>query len=93
MVGKRILRIDSVREWGEEYAPTEVYRCLVEPDTSVFDATEIRMLDRIVKKYGNLNGEQLAQLSHAEAPYVAAEPYGEIPFEFTYYRGTDFGDL
>ena len=93
MVKGKTLKIDSVQEWGDEYAPTEVYRCLVEPDTSVFEAGELRMLDRIVKKYGNLNGEQLAQLSHAEAPYVAAEPYEEIPFEFTYYRGTDFRDL
>lgn len=93
MVSKKMLRIDSAQEWGEEYSPTEVYKCVVEPDVSVFSAAEKKMLDRIIKKYGGLNGEQLAELSHAEAPYTAAEAFGEIPYEFTYYRGTDFGDL
>jgi len=59
----------------------------------VFDIDEIKMLNRVIKKYGALNGEQLAELSHAEAPYTAAELYQEIPYEFTYYRGTDFSDL
>lgn len=93
MVSKKMLRIDSAQEWGGRYSPTEVYKCVVEPDVSVFSEAEKKMLDRIVKKYGGLNGEQLAELSHAEAPYTAAEPFGEIPYEFTYYRGTDFGDL
>ncbi len=51
------------------------------------------MLDRVVLKYGNLTGKQLEELSHAEAPYTAAQPYQEVPYEFTYYRGTDFSDL
>lgn len=93
MVDKKMLQIDSVREWGEEYAPTEVYKCIAKPDDSIFDTEEKKMLDRVIKKYGGLNGEQLAELSHAEAPYTAAEPFGEIPYEFTYYRGTDFSDL
>ena len=93
MEKKQELKITSVREWGEQYAPTEVYKCLVDPDTSVFSEDEIKMLDRVASRYGNLNGEQLAELSHAEAPYTATEPYKEIAYEFTYYRGTDFSDL
>lgn len=87
------LEVNTVQEWGDEYAPTEVYKALAAPDESVFEPEEKKMLDRIAKRYGNLNGEQLAGLSHAEAPYTAAKPYGEIPYEFTYYRGTDFSDL
>lgn len=90
---KKALRVGTVQEWGEDYAPTEVYENVVEPDISVFEQEEIKMLDRIVRRYGPLNGEQLAELSHAEAPYSATEPYQQIPYEFTYYRGTDFNDL
>lgn len=90
---KKILEVKTVKEWGDDYAPTEVYRCLATPDISVFDEDEKKMIDRVVKHYGKLNGEQLAELSHAEAPYTAAKPYQEVPYEFTYYRGTDFGDL
>ncbi|MCK4473785.1 SocA family protein [Candidatus Parcubacteria bacterium] len=93
MIKKHSLKMNSVKEWGEEYAPTEVYKCSAEPDLSVFNKDELKMLDRIVRRYGSLNGEQLAELSHAEAPYTATEPYEEIPYEFTYYRGTDFSDL
>ncbi len=92
LVSKKMLSVESVREWGEDYAPTEIFKCIGDPDTTVFDDKELKMLDRIVKRYGGLNGEQLAELSHAEAPYAATEPYQEIPYEFTYYRGTDFSD-
>lgn len=92
MKKKKVLAIERVEE-HEGYNPTEVFRCIAEPDTSVFDAKEKKMLDRIILKYGNLTGKQLEELSHAEAPYTAAKPYHEVPYEFTYYRGTDFSDL
>ena len=93
MQEKKTIKVEMVQEWGEKYAPTEIYKDLVEADTNVFDQEEIKILNRVVRRYGHLNGEQLAELSHAEAPYTAAKPYEEVPYEFTYYRGTDFSDL
>jgi len=93
MVAKGILQVETMQERGKDYAPTEVFKSSTEPAVSVFSVEEKQMLDRVAKKYGQLNGEQLAELSHAEAPYTSAEPYKEIPYEFTYYRGTDFSDL
>ncbi len=93
MEKKGLLGVETIQEWGETYAPTEIYKNKAEPDTSVFDADEVKMLDRVVRRYGHLNGEQLAELSHAEAPYASAKAFEEVPYEFTYYRGTDFGDL
>lgn len=93
LVKNRKIEIKTIQEWGEGYAPTEIYKCLVEPDLSVFDDDEIKMLNRIVKKYGALNGEQLAELSHSEAPYVGTELRKNIPYELSFYRGTDFSDL
>lgn len=72
------------------YNPTEIYSCITEPDVSVFDSEEMKMLDRIVLKYGHLNGKQLEDLSHAEAPYIGTELIKEIPYELAFYRGTDF---
>ena len=92
MKKKKMLAIERIEE-HKGYNPTEVFRYIAEPDMSVFDTKEKKMLDRIVLKYGNLTGKQLEELSHAEAPYTAAEPYQEVPYEFTYYRGTDFSDL
>jgi len=42
---------------------------------------------------GHLNGTQLEELSHAEAPYIGTELRSEIPYELAFYRGTDFSDL
>ncbi len=88
----KAISIDRVEE-RVGYNPTEVYRCIVEPDLSVFDAEEIKMLDRVVAKYGNLTGKQLEDLSHTEAPYIGTEMKKEIPYELSFYRGTDFNGL
>jgi uncharacterized phage-associated protein len=92
MVKKRMLAIETIKE-RNGYAPTEVYRCLVDSDESIFSRDEQKMLDRVAVKYGQLNGKQLEELSHAEAPYVGTEPRKEIPYELAFYRGTDFHDL
>jgi uncharacterized phage-associated protein len=65
----------------------------VTPDMSVFDADEWFILDRVVKKYGALNGGQLADLTHTEAPFLATEPNDPVAFELAFYRGTDFDDI
>jgi uncharacterized phage-associated protein len=84
------LNINSVENPG--YNPTEVYTCKTEPDLSLFSADERKILDRVVIKYGHLNGRQLEELTHAEAPYNGTEPLQEIPYELAYYRATDFAD-
>ena len=65
---------------------------MAEPDLPVFDDEERSMLDRVVLKYGHLTGKQLEELSYAEAPYAGTKLREEIPYELTYYRGTDFGE-
>lgn len=92
MAKKKFLSAENIEE-RDGYNATEVYRCLVEPDTSAFDEDEKKMLDRVITKYGHLNGKQLEELSHAEAPYVGTELRKEIPYELAFYRGTDFSDL
>ena len=89
MAKNKILDIKQFEE-REGYNPTEVYKCLAEPDMSVFSDEEKKMLDRVIVKYGHLNGKQLEELSHAEAPYVGTELRKEIPYELAFYRGTEF---
>jgi len=75
------------------YNPTEIYVCSKNPDLTVFSKEELKMLNRIVLKYGQLNGKQLENLSHAEAPYIGTELKNDIPYELAFYRGTDFSDI
>ena len=68
-----MLGVEQVEE-RDGYNATEVYKCLTEPDISVFNEEENESrFDRIVKKYGHLTGKQLEELSHAEAPYIGTE--------------------
>lgn len=92
MTKTKMIGVEHVEE-REGYNPTEVYKSLVEPDLSVFNDEEKKMLDRIVIKYGHLNGKQLEELFHAEAPYIATELRKEIAYELAFYRGTDFSEL
>lgn len=77
-------------EIGSGYNPTEIFEVLVKPNNDLFSNEERFMLDRVVKKYGELNGGQLEQLSHSEAPYLGTELNEEIPYELSFYRDTDF---
>jgi uncharacterized phage-associated protein len=92
MSKKKLLTVNSIKE-REGYLSTEIYDCVSEPDFSLFTSDEIKMLDRVVTKYGHLNGKQLEELSHAEAPYIATKPKEKIPYELSFYRGTDFTEL
>jgi uncharacterized phage-associated protein len=91
MEKEKVLKIESVNEHNG-YNATEVYTCLKEPKISVFSKEEKGMLDRVIKKYGSLNGKQLEDLTHAEAPYLGTEPKKEIAYELAFYRGTDFNN-
>ena len=92
MTKKKTLDVKQVGE-REGYNPTEIYKCLTEPDISVFTNEEKKMLDRIVVKYEHLSRKQLEELSHAEAPYVGTKLRENIPYELAFYRGTDFSEI
>lgn len=89
MVKEGSLKIDSLVE-RDGYIPTEIYTGIKNPLVSNFTEEEKEMLDRVIQKYGHLNGKQLEDLTHAEAPYIGTEPKEEIPYELAFYRGTDF---
>lgn len=82
------ISIESIKEW--EGLPTEVVKVRQQPDTAVFTESEMRIIDRVIEKYGKLSGKQLEDLSHAEAPYIGTEAGKEIAYELAFYRGTDF---
>lgn len=92
LASENAISIESVDEYIG-HNPTEVYKCKRDPDVSVFKKEELAMLDRVITKYGHLNGKQLEDLTHAEAPYIGTEAFKEIPYELAFYRGTDFSEL
>jgi uncharacterized phage-associated protein len=89
MTKEKTLKVESVKEHNG-YNATEIYTCLKDPKMSVFSKEETEMLDRVIIKYGNLNGKQLEDLTHAEAPYSGTKLNDFIFYELAFYRGTDF---
>ncbi|MBU4141293.1 SocA family protein [Patescibacteria group bacterium] len=89
MAKEKTLKIESVREHNG-YNATEIYTCLKDPKTSAFSKEEKEMLDRVIIKYGHLNGKQLEDLTHAEAPFSGTKQNEEIFYELAFYRGTNF---
>lgn len=91
MEKQKLISIENIEE-HDGYIPTEIYKCTGDLDVSIFSEEEMKILNRVIKKYGNLNGKQLEDLTHAEAPYIGTEPKKIIPYELSYYRGTDFSE-
>lgn len=84
-----VISIEKLEEW-DGYNPTEIYKVLRNPNVAEFSEEEKEMLDRVIAKYGRLNGKELENLTHAEAPYIGAEDKKEIPYELAFYQGTEF---
>jgi len=91
MTREKTLKIESIQEHGG-YNATEIYTCLKDPKISTFSKEEKEMLDRVIIKYGHLNGKQLEDLTHAEAPYSGTKLNEIIFYELAFYRGTDFNN-
>lgn len=83
----------SVQQSPEHSHPTEVFTSKSQPDKTKLDEDDLKIIDHVVRKYGGLNGKQLEDLTHNEAPYVATEPDQEIAYELAFYRETDFSDV
>ncbi len=85
LIVEKVLEVDG-------YNPTEIYKSQEKPDMSAFSKDEVKILDRVILKYGHLTGKQLEDLSHNEAPYVGTKLNDEIYYELAYYRGTNFNE-
>ncbi len=87
LVDEGRVKITKVRKSPTHDHATVIYKPLAESDYR-FTSEEKKMLDRIIKLYGNLTGTNLEKLSHSEAPYNAVNIYQIIPYEYSIYRDT-----
>lgn len=97
-------RLDAMKQEGliavlkqktsgaSDLQPTVVYKVKVSPKTTLLSKDEMQMIKRVAGKYGRLTGKQLEDISHSEAPYIGTEPQQQIPYELSFYRGTEFTD-
>jgi uncharacterized phage-associated protein len=86
---KKKINVELIDE-RQGYKATEVYTLVTKDLKFDLSPDEIKMIDRVVQKYGHLNGKELEILTHAEAPYIGTKSGEMIAYELAYYRGTDF---
>lgn len=82
---KIIIKLEKKRS---DYNPTEIYE-INQKSNGTFIEDELKIINRVILKYGHLTGKQLEDLTHAEAPYIGTAPNQEIAYELSFYRGTN----
>jgi uncharacterized phage-associated protein len=73
------------QEWGAERYES-ILTSSEAPNTSVFDAAELAIIDAILTQYGQLNRPQLIELTHDELPWQVTKTGEEIPYYLAPYR-------
>lgn len=87
LISEGKIRINKIRTSPMHENDTVIYKPLENTDYK-FSMQEKKMLDRVIKLYGNQTGKSLEKLSHSEAPYNAVSLYQIIPYEYSLYRDT-----
>lgn len=68
----------------------EKYIPQTEPDLSLFEANEIKVLDSVIEKISGMNATQVSEYSHQDMPYKATKPNRKIDYELVFYRDPMF---
>ena len=88
---------EAVRELEDE---GKIYQCiiegggyaqykflsLIEPDMNLLNGKEIRVIDRNMEKYCQMNATQISAFSHGDLPYKATGDNEIIDYELVFYR-------
>lgn len=58
-----------------------------EPDMSIFNGVQIKVIDEVIDAYSDKNGKWLTDFSHEDMPYKATQKLGEpIEYGLVFYR-------
>lgn len=78
MKSSGLIQVDTV-EYRD--GKKKIFEAKAEPDASVFDDYEKKLLYTICKKFKNYTTDQIVSQTHAEAPWYYSEYFDEIDFE------------
>ena len=62
------------------------YLPLREPNLDVLKPTELKMVDDILNKLGEMNATQISEYVHGDIPYQVADIGKNINYEYALYR-------
>lgn len=62
------------------------YLPLQEPDLSVFNANEIKVIDDVLQKLSSMNASTISEYSHQDVPWMVTSERQKIDYESVFYR-------
>ena len=57
-----------------------------EPDLSLFNANEIKVIDDVLQKLSGMNASTISEYSHQDVPWVVTPDRQKIDYESVFYR-------
>lgn len=66
--------------------PQTKYLPLKKPDISVLKATEIEVIEDVLKKLSDMNANEISEYSHKDVPWMTTEDGERIDYESVFYR-------
>lgn len=57
-----------------------------EPDLSVFNANEIKLIDDVLQKLSHMNASTISEYSHQDIPWIVTPERTKIDYESVFYR-------
>lgn len=66
--------------------PQTKYLPLREPDLSILNANEIKLIDEVLQNLSDMNASQISEYSHNDIPWQVAEDGQKISYESVFYR-------
>jgi len=70
--------------------PQRKYLPRREPDLSLFNAHEIKMIDEVLEKLSDMNANQISDYSHEDVPWKTTEEGDIIDYESVFYRSMPY---
>jgi len=83
MIDKKELEL--VKSTYFEY-PQKKYLPHREPDLSLFNANEIKLIDEVIHRFSNMNAASISEYSHGDVPWIVTETNKKIEYEAVFYR-------
>ncbi len=81
--------IERIKSEFFQYPQTK-YLPLRQPDLSLLKANEIRLIDDVLNRLGEMNAKQISEYSHQDVPWMTTEDGKIIPYEAVFYRTTPY---
>ncbi|GAH70620.1 unnamed protein product, partial [marine sediment metagenome] len=66
--------------------PQRKYLPLREPDLSILNARELRMIDSVLERLSDKNATEISEYSHNDVPWLTTEDGKVIEYESVFYR-------